>query len=176
MYEVEVKVPANHDRVRDRLDELGADSTGRVDQVDTYYAHPVRSFAETDEALRLRREGDHAELTYKGPKVDQASKTRREIETEVADPEAAGGLLQAVGFEPAAEVRKTRERYELDGYTIALDSVECLGEFVEVETAGVEADIGTLRDGVHGVFDQLGLDADDQLRASYLELLADVQE
>jgi adenylate cyclase class 2 len=175
MYEVEVKVPASLDPVRGRLDELDADARGTVEQVDTYYDHPTRSFAATDEALRIRREGDRAALTYKGPKVDAGSKTRREIETEIADPDAADDLLRAVGFEPAAEVRKTRERYELDGYTIALDTVDGIGEFVEVEAAGEEAAVATLRDGAHAVLDRLGLDDDDQERASYLELLFDAQ-
>ncbi|MFB6353021.1 MAG: class IV adenylate cyclase [Halobacteriales archaeon] len=171
MYEVEVKVPADLTRVRDRLDALGADSLGTVEQVDTYYDHPVRSFAETDEALRLRRTGDDGYLTYKGPKVDDASKTRREVEVAVDATDAADGLLRAVGFEPAAEVRKTRERYAHDGYTVSLDDVDGLGEFVEVEAAGEEAAIDALREGAYDVLDRLDLDPADQVRASYLALL-----
>lgn len=56
MYEVEVKVRADHDAVRDRLEARGAEHLGTVEQVDTYYDAPHREFAETDEAVRLRRE------------------------------------------------------------------------------------------------------------------------
>ena len=37
-----------------KLIALGAESRLVVRQVDTYYAHPVRDFATTDEALRMR--------------------------------------------------------------------------------------------------------------------------
>ena len=56
MYEVELKVRAPHGPVRERLAAVDAEPLGAVEQVDIYYDHPVRSFAETDEALRIRRE------------------------------------------------------------------------------------------------------------------------
>jgi adenylate cyclase class 2 len=171
MYEVEVKVPAALEAVRERLEALDADPRGTVEQTDTYFDHPARSFAETDEALRVRREGDRSMLTYKGPKVDAASKTRRELETAIEVPQAVEGILQAMDFEPVAEVRKTRARYALDGYTVTLDAVDGVGEFVEVEAAGEEAEIDELRAGAESVLERLGLDPADGVRASYLELL-----
>ena len=187
MYEVEVKVPADHAAVRERLDALGADPVNAVEQEDTYYDAPHREFAETDEALRVRRESVHsvgdegdetteddtfAELTYKGPLVEAESKTRREIETEVAEGEAAGDLLSALGFDPAATVRKERERFVLDGYTVTLDAVEGLDEFVEVETeVADEESVEAAREEAFEVLRALGLDPDDQIRTSYLGLL-----
>ena len=56
MYEVELKLRADHEAVRAALDDAGASADVRVRQVDTYYDAPHRDFAETDEALRLRRE------------------------------------------------------------------------------------------------------------------------
>ena len=107
MYEVEVKVHAAHDDIRERLAELGADPVNAGTQTDTYYDAPHREFAETDGALRVRREtpeeaGSFAELTYKGPLVEAESKSRREVETEVADGESADDILDALGFAPAA--------------------------------------------------------------------------
>ncbi|WP_135854408.1 class IV adenylate cyclase [Halorussus salinus] len=188
MYEVEVKVPADHAAVRERLDALGADPVNAVEQEDTYYDAPHREFAETDEALRVRRETVHsvgeasdeatedadefAELTYKGPLVEAESKTRREIETEVAEVEVTGDLLGALGFDPAATVRKERERFALDGYTVTLDAVVGLGEFVEVETeVADEESVEAARDEAFEVLRKLGLDPDDQIRTSYLGLL-----
>lgn len=171
-----MKVPADLDAVRARLDALDAEAQGTVEQADTYFDHPARSFAETDEALRVRRAGDSAALTYKGPKVDAASKTRRELETAIADPEAAEALLRALDFEPVATVEKRRERYALDGYTVALDAVEGVGEFVEVEAEGEAADIDELLAGANAVLERLGLDPDDGVRAAYLELLLDASE
>jgi adenylate cyclase class 2 len=179
MYEVEVKVRADHDSVRERLAALDADHLGRVTQVDTYYDAPDRDFAKTDEALRVRRETDGSDgetavfVTYKGPRVDGESKTREEAETRVADEAAMRSILAGLGYEPAATVEKDRDRYALDGCTVTLDYVEGLGEFVEVEAGdGVAgADIEDARHAAVAVLEQLELDADDQIQTSYLGLL-----
>ena len=200
VYEVEVKVEAEHGPVRERLADLGAESCGAVRQHDTYYDHPVRDFAETDEALRLRREsnaderadsGDgptEATLTYKGPLVDDVSKTREEVEAGVDDPETADAILRAVGFEPAAEVEKVRERFAVGEYVVALDSVADLGEFVEVEAhvGGGEAegqngesenaDVESLRTGAFDLCRRLGLDPAASTRSSYLALLLEATD
>jgi adenylate cyclase class 2 len=182
MYEVEVKVRADHDDVRERLADLEAEPVNEVVQEDTYYDAPHREFAETDEALRVRRETPEgsetfAELTYKGPLVEAESKTRREIETTVEDSEAADAILDALGFSPAATVRKERQRFALDGFTVTLDAVAGLGEFVEVE-AEVEEDetaLETARERAYEILRDLGLDPDEQIRTSYLGLLLEAR-
>ncbi|TYL36636.1 class IV adenylate cyclase [Natronococcus pandeyae] len=177
MYEVEIKVPADLERVRNRLDELGATSTDAVVQADTYYDAPHRSFPETDEALRIRSErperGDEVtRLTYKGPLVDDESKTREEIETAVGDGETVDAILTKLGFDAAATVRKDRERFAFEGYTITLDSVDGVGEYVEVETeVEDESGLESAREGAYEVLERIGLEPSDQLRTSYLGLL-----
>jgi adenylate cyclase class 2 len=177
VYEVELKLRADHDEVRDRLAAAGAEPLGTVVQRDTYYDAPHRDFATTDEALRVRRvEGasddrTEARLTYKGPLVDDDSKTRREHETGVDDGEATAAALSALGFSPAAVVEKRRERFALDGYAVTLDDVAGLGEFVEVEGEATEAEVTAVRDAVREVVRSLGLDPDDGVRTSYLELV-----
>ncbi|MCQ4333267.1 class IV adenylate cyclase [Natronomonas sp. F2-12] len=173
MYEVEMKVRADHDRVRSRLSGLGAVPEGTVRQVDTYYDHPVREFAETDEALRIRREaateGEKTRVTYKGPLVEAESKTRTELETAIADGAVFDGILERLGFEPAATVEKTRERFRHGEYTVTLDTVSGLGEFLEVET---EAEvIEPAREGAAELLQRLGFDPESQIRRSYLGLL-----
>ncbi|MFB6126993.1 MAG: class IV adenylate cyclase [Halolamina sp.] len=198
MYEVELKVSADLDRVATALQDRGADRVDAVVQVDTYYDAPHREFAETDEALRIRRETpvggngesgdgendandtgevndtDHpeptAKVTYKGPLVERASKTREEFETAVADGEAMAAVLDGLGFEPAATVEKERRRYRLAGYTVTLDRVSEVGEYVEVEAAAAEADVETVREGAAALLSDLGLDPDEQVRTSYLGL------
>ena len=195
MYEVEVKVPAELERVRDRLDEIDAERIETVEQVDTYYDAPHRPFADTDEALRIRRERRTADdavscdVTYKGPLLEEASKTRIELETAVGDREAMHAILEHLGFDPTAAVVKRRERYEVDGYAVTLDEVTDVGEFVEVEreveqSGGERAEgegergdrpenagIDEAREGAYAVLEKLELDPWDQIRTSYLELL-----
>jgi adenylate cyclase class 2 len=180
MYEVELKLRAGHEAVRERLSTLGAENAGTVTQVDTYYDAPHCDFAETDEALRIRREetadGSTTRVTYKGPLVETASKSRREVETGVADADDFDSILNALGFSPAAVVEKERERYRLDDYTVTLDTVTDLGEFVEIERHAPEADLETTRRGAADRLRDLGLDPDEQIRTSYLGLLLDSQQ
>ena len=75
--EVELKFPLpDRSLVEQKLSKLEQSNRSSTTQVDCYYAHPCRDFAVTDEALRLRRVGDVNYITYKGPKLDSATKTR----------------------------------------------------------------------------------------------------
>lgn len=175
MYEVEVKVPVSLDAVRGRLADVGADHRETVSQLDTYYDAPHRDLGTSDEALRVRterrNESTRTLLTYKGPLADNRSKSRREIETVVEEESALTTLLEELGFEPVATVEKDRERYRLDGYTVALDCVRDLGEFVEVETEA--SNIDPARDGAMAILERLDIDPRDRIRTSYLSLLLD---
>lgn len=190
MYEVEVKLRADHATLRDRLAALGARHERTVEQVDRYYDAPHRRFAETDEALRIRRvtrlDGSTDErdagrreaaeagatetrVTYKGPLVDDASKSRVEHETGVDDGETLAGVLDALGFAPAATVEKRREVYSVEDVAVVLDDVTGLGRFVEVELESADVDVA--RERCFEVVRELGLDPRDGIRTSYLELL-----
>ena len=203
MYEVEIKVPARVAAVRDRLRDAGAERTDARRQRDVYYDAPHRDFARTDEALRVRHEtplsdgigspeaaGGTTKLTYKGPLLDAGSKSREEHETTVDDADAAAGIFDGLGFEPAAEVTKRREFWAFEGFTVTLDAVDELGEggaageggkpgesrhageFVEIEReVDEEAAIPEAREAAGAALDRLGLDADDQIRTSYLGLV-----
>jgi len=181
MYEVELKVRADHDAVRGRLDDSDATHVDNVVQEDTYYDAPARDFAVTDEALRVRTERAEDDvttvLTYKGPLVEAESKTREEAETTVGDPDALEDVLDGLGYDPAATVRKERDRFSYGDYMVTLDSVDGLGEFVEVETeTETESDVPTAREGARAVMERLGLDPDEQIRTSYLGLVLDTQD
>lgn len=170
LVEVEVKAPVDDpDALRERLVARGAQHQGTHREIDTYLAHPARAFAETDEALRIRRAGTRAELTYKGPKRDHATKTRREITLALAEPEDAAALLGALGFDEVATVTKERETWRLEGTTVTLDRVEGLGPYAELERAVDPDEEGAAREAVLELARALGLD--QQERRSYLELL-----
>lgn len=164
-FEVKARVP-DADALRRRLGPPRAVERHR----DTYFQHPARDFAETDEALRLREQGDRVEVTYKGPKLDPGSKARLEHTSIVEDATALRRILESVGFHAAAEVRKTREVYRVDGFHVALDAVEGLGAFVEVERVLPEgADLTAARQRALELLSAWGLG--DPIRESYLELL-----
>lgn len=180
-YEVEQKfsLHGRADQVRERLTELGARTVDTIRQVDRYFNHPVRDFAETDEALRIRSVGESNFVTWKGPKIDARTKTRREIETPLGDTEQTadqfGETLEMLGFRSVAVVSKLRQRFELVRdvfeFELACDTVDDLGAFLEIELLADEAGLAAAQDAVLKLGEELGLDAPE--RRSYLELLLD---
>lgn len=169
---VEAEVKARVDdpeAARERLIEHGAEHEATLEQTDVYFDHPSRSFADTDEALRVREEDGRAVLTYKGPKLDASTKSRREVETEVDDAAGTRELLEALGFAPQPEVSKTREVFALGDVTATLDRVDGLGAFVELERVVDRDELDAAREQLLGLAEQLGFE--ELERASYLELL-----
>lgn len=146
-------------------------------EADVYYAHPLRDFATTDEALRIRHKGTSYFITYKGPKIDKTTKTRRELElplTTTHDTAASWHeLLELLGFTPVAEVRKQRRMAKVawQGQTVeaTLDNVERVGTYAELELITDDAGLDAARACIASLAESLGLIQSE--RRSYLELL-----
>ena len=81
-------------------------------------------------------------------------------------------ILGHLGFVLSAMVQKQRRKYSYQDVTLALDEVEGLGSYVEVE-ARAEVDIEEQRQKVLRVMNELGLN--ESIRSSYLELLEEKQ-
>ena len=172
MIEVEVKVRADHSKVRNVLEKIGAVEIRVEKQSDSYFVAPHRNFAKTDEALRIRSLDGRAVLTYKGPKLDRVSKTREELETPV-DENPTKKILQALGFSEAGIVRKKREVFMAGDITVCLDTVEGLGEFLEVEIVveDEQKKVENSRKQLFEFLEQFGVKEEDSIRTSYLEMV-----
>jgi len=185
MYEVEMKFRVDDlAGLEKRLAQYGVEFGGEVEENDQFYQHPSRDFVRTDEALRLRRrrlpdETMECFLTYKGPKIDSETKTRREIEIPLPDPESLDMILSALGFRRQGQVRKFRRRGELlygdRQFDILLDRLPVLenrgatGTFVELETLAEEENLHEARQSLLELAAELGLS--ESIRTSYLGLL-----
>lgn len=183
-YEVEVKYKLDDvDRFRKILLENKAEYVGTVEQEDIYLSHPCRDFGETDEAFRIRRIGPENRLTYKGPLVDQETKTRQEIELVFgAEEESAVQmrlLLEKLGFQTVQPVHKVRHayRFSYEGkeYEIVLDNVASLGWYVELECCVNAAEQEMTRRKILELAKFLGLGPDVE-RRSYLRLLLEQKQ
>ena len=177
-YEVEVKFRVTEaETFEAAVAGLGGSFGEPVSQIDQYFAHPARYFAETDEALRIRSVGELNFITYKGPKIDATTKTRREIELPMEGGEAGrqrfGELLEALGFEPVAEVRKRRRKTQLrwqeEIVEVVWDEVEGLGRFAELELAVEAKRVAAARDTILSLASALGLGGSE--RRGYLDML-----
>lgn len=179
MHEVERKMRVSHAEVRERLDALPAEFLGTVEQRDTYFDHPQRAFASTDEALRVRAEravaGDLEpvdRITYKGPRLAGAAKARREVETRIDGVGAAKDIFEALDFSPVHTVSKTRERHRTEDALVCLDAVDGLGEFVEIEARDVD-DIEAAAATTAMLLERLGIADEPEVTRSYLALVLD---
>jgi adenylate cyclase class 2 len=154
-YEVDCRVL---DYLLERLRALGAKLVGPLREEDTYYNHPCRDFASTDEAVRIRVSGGKTILTYKGPRLDSGPLKRRvELEAHVDGP--LPEILEKLGFRVVARVVKDRFYAVYKEHTVSLDRVKGLGCYVEVEGSNPE-----------DVFRELGISG-KLVEETYLELL-----
>lgn len=188
MYEVEQKFRVvDPVALEGKLIGLAARFREPVEQVDRYFAHPCRDFVKTDEALRLRRVGDDVAVTWKGPRIDSASKTRRELELALAQAAPLPGgprggqatldrwtdLLEALGFRRVRDVAKRRRaaRVPWQGteVEVALDRVEGLGDFLELELQAAAGEVPLATACIESLARTLGCEG--QERRSYLELV-----
>lgn len=176
MIEVEVKAKIdNFEDMEKKLSELGAEKTKNEFQEDIYFNSPVVDFAKTDEALRIRttkqNDDENIFITYKGPKIDAKSKTRKEIEMGIEEAEKCSEIFEAIGFKKVRTVRKNRQYYSYENFEISLDDVEGLNPYMEIEIALEDgSDYNSAQNSIFELFSKLGI-TDGFERTSYLELL-----
>jgi adenylate cyclase class 2 len=178
MLEVEMKFPlSDFASLEQCLRRWGARPAEESREADTYFNAPDRDFARTDEAFRLRQVDAKNVATYKGPKRDAWTKTRLEVEVPLAEgAEAADAFFRLVthlGYRRSGTVRKRRRlhRVEREGYEmhVALDEVEGLGSFAELEIIAPEDQLEQARGVLLRAAAELRLSQSE--RRSYLQLL-----
>lgn len=182
-FEVEVKVPIEDiELMTQKLVESGAKELNSEVQIDTYFDHPCRTFVKTDEAVRVRtrkplNEQELAtshtpnELTYKGPKLDEKTKTRVEYSVGIDNVDNITSILESLGFKPIANVIKKRIFFDLRAITISIDDVEDVGLFLELESIVHQKDeMESAKRSIFKLLNELGLDAQQSIRDSYLEM------
>jgi|SRR5205809_4561014 len=178
MLEVEVKYAvADFAPVEAVLARWGVIWSPTRRDADHYFNAPDRDFARTDEAFRVRSVGRSNYVTYKGPKIDQATKTRLEIEVPLADGEEVAAdfrrLVTHLGYRFVAVVRKTRRaaRFERGGFAMqaCLDDVDGVGRYAELEVVAEEARFEAAKAAVLAAAAELGLTTPE--RRSYLQML-----
>ena len=167
--------------VRSSLAALGVQFHDAILQVDHYFNHPARDFGRTDEALRIRQVGEQNFITYKGPKIDATTKTRRELELQLpSGPDVSSQfaeLLSALGFISVTSVSKVRQPGSLSWngqqVEIALDEVDELGWFVELEVSANDGMLELAKAALASLAERLNLGPSE--RRSYLELLLSIK-
>jgi adenylate cyclase, class 2 len=111
-------------------------------------------------ALRVRRDGEVAAVTWKGPVIPSEMKLREEIETVVGSADALLRVFAELGFAPRFRYQKYRTELALDDLIVAIDETP-IGVFVELE--GGEASIADAAG-------KMGRTTDDYVLSSYRRL------
>lgn len=170
LHEVQLKfkVEINEETLR----KLGAERLGVVSQKDYYYNPKDRDLIDTDEILRIRDEGKHKILTYKGPRVESKFRKRPKFEFEI-DEETEKRFLQIYG-DQIKIIMKDRTLYQLDGIVFSVDSVSKienmekiqLGSFIEIRSTDKDAS----EDAIKRLIERLGLSETTGIKQSYFEM------
>ena len=193
MIEVEIKIKiSNPNQVRNKFEENKGIYKISLHHEDIYFNMPkgLRDFKQTDEALRLRKSiefnKDNPEktqkinyfITYKGKKIDKTTKTREELEVKISEIEEMKNLLKLLGFREVFTVVKERELYEFLFKDVRIEAlIDYLPilkqHFVEVElmTESYE-DIEKSRKILFQFLENFGIQKEESIRKSYLELIA----
>lgn len=113
-------------------------------QSDQYYILPSRDFFAADppiEYLRVRREKDKNHLNYSFLhfKNDGWLDCTDEYETLVENPEIVEQIFGLIGLIPKVKVVKNRKYFKCGYFEVTLDTIENLGDFMEIE---VKKDFG----------------------------------
>jgi adenylate cyclase class 2 len=154
----------------------------RSEQTDTYFTSFHKDFKKSDEALRLRESRDSSGkteeyMTYKGPREDKSTVSRKELEIPVENASLALAFLCALSFTPAFKVHKKREYFGLGDITLSLDEIERLGFFLEMEVmTEKKEDIAKISRRLFSLAEKLGLSKSRSIQKSYLELILEKED
>lgn len=143
MQNIEIEIQVQVENIEPLREFLKAQAKliGTNRQVDEYFTPAHRDFIATRptaEWLRLRDADGTYSINYKNWHHGANGKSNHcdEYETPVGDIDQLRRIFSAIDIKPIVKVDKTRTVYRHEDYEISLDTVEGLGDFVEVEFKG----------------------------------------
>jgi len=147
---IEVEVKAKVDSFRGIREAIGEKSRflGSSHQTDTVFDQP--QFLDSEHKIidggivaRIREEGDRKFLEFKEIRREGGG---LELRHEIKDAETVKNFLLKIGYIERFVIRKVRETHLYRDFLVCLDTVEKLGQFIEVErTVANEKDAGEAR-------------------------------
>lgn len=142
--EVEIKaILQNPQGVRKQLRQLGGIYASTKKTRDTYYREKEEqsNHYQQDWHLRIRvyDNANSGRLEYHLPLGQLHAE---EYECEIGDVEIMDQILEHLGYTKTLIVDKTRETWNVQGFTVVLDHVENAGDFIEVELMNVDVTQG----------------------------------
>ena len=177
-FEIEIKVKVDSlDAIREKLTSDSCEKIADQDEYDIYFNSPVRDFAKSDEALRLRYVKNQTAgkamppcITYKGPKAGREGfKAREELIVDLSSGDEFALILEKLGFRKTAEVVKHREIYQCENAIVTLDDLKGVGSFSEIEASFALSEDEAVAT-IDKTAEKYGITG-ERLTKSYLEIL-----
>lgn len=136
--ETEVRfLEINKDALIKKLTALGAVDKGEVMLEEVIIYDKDLKYLESRQIIRLRKNGDKIELTYKHHNgMDKGEAV--EIELEVNDLNAAVSFFEAIGFVAYRRQQKKRHSFELNGVKFDIDTWPRIPTYIELEGESLE--------------------------------------
>jgi|SRR3989344_3785702 len=176
MIEVERKFRIDSNKKASLIRKLTkfSEKIATVHQVDTVFLRNSESFEgfkRGDPVVRVRIENNKATLTYKRALNDQGDAVEHEM---LIDPPGAGEeILKEVGFKLVTKISKERTNYKSGDISIAVDKVQSLGVFLEIETlCASEQELPSAQVKIMNKAKELGLNESDIEPKKYDQLMS----
>ena len=166
--EIEIKATfKDKEKIIAALKSLGAVEEKQKHQIDEYYNHPSRDTRESNEYIRLRYKfgGNKGIFAHH---INISDGVNEEHEVEVEDIKTFKKILENFGFPLLGVIDKKRETFNLDEFTITLDEVKDIDNFIEIEVDGEESEIEEKKERCYQLLERLGLSRDDVCKGVWL--------
>lgn len=164
MVETEVKIRVkDFNSVKEKISNLGIKlEKERFFEENTLYDFPSQDMYKKRQALRVRKIGKKAFLTFKGtPQKSRKFKIREEYETEVKNQKQLRKILKSLGLIPIFHYQKYRTVFKKGCLKICFDEIS-IGNFIEMEGE---------REEIVKVAKTLGFSKDKFIKLDYIQLL-----
>jgi len=144
MKEVEAKIlEVNNNQIEASLARLGAKRVFDGEIETFFFDFKEGTIVKAKNLLRLRREEDRIELTYKKVHETRVAKVADEYSVRVSDIETMKNILEFLGLSVTESMRKHRVSYSLDRGRFDMDRYEgkysYIPEFLEIEAESAES-------------------------------------
>ncbi len=173
MREIEVKAKVdNFDGLLAKLLSFGCKFSQPIIQKDVIFI-PKGMDIPVDlgvNVMRIREQNGKYIFTLKQSVLNQLDCVEKEVE--IDDPKTMIEIFGLLGFVQCSAVNKTRQTTKYQDYEICLDSVESLGNFIEVEKITNEEDSESSQKELFDFLLQLGVSPSDRVFDGYDVLIA----
>jgi predicted adenylyl cyclase CyaB len=168
MKELEVKIlGVNRKKIEETLTSLGAKKVFDGDIQTLFFDFKDGAIIKAKDVLRLRKEQDKTELTYKKIHITQTAKVAEEYSVEVSNLETTKQILENLGLSVIESMQKHRVSYTLDQARFDIDryagNYGYIPEFLEIEAENIDL--------IHKYAGLLGFKTEDCLPWSTNELI-----